>query len=111
MDERKSDERKADHLKLAPPSLKAAVRRARVDSAEQSEAVDDLRQSEVLRLEALDEAIRPVLEQAPEGVELFDSGLARGERPRLFLDMISFVEMGHDRRTYRFFQDTATAAC
>lgn len=100
------DERKGEHLKLAPPSLKAAVRRARVESAEQSEAVDDLRQAELARLEMLEEAIRPILDQAPEGVEVFDAGISHGERPRLFLDMISFVDLGHDRRTYRFFQDT-----
>jgi hypothetical protein len=100
------DERKPDHIKLAPPSLQAAARRARVESAEQSEAVDDLRQAEIARLELVEEAIRPVLDQAPEGVELFDAGVAYGDRPRLFLDMISFVDLGHDRRTYRFFQDT-----
>jgi hypothetical protein len=100
------DERKTDHLKPVPPSLQAAIRRARVESAEQSQAVADLREAEVARLELLLEAIRPVLDQAPEGVELFDPGIAYGERPRLFLDMIGFVDMGHDRRTYRFFQDT-----
>ena len=100
------DERKPDHIKLAPPSLQAAARRARVESAEQSEAVDDLRQAEIARLQLVEEAIRPVLDQAPEGVELFDAGVAYGDRPRLFLDMISFVDLGHDRRTYRFFQDT-----
>ena len=100
------DERKSDPIKLAPPSLQAAARRARVESAEQSEAVDDLRQAEIARLQLLEEAIRPVLDQAPEDVELFDVGVAYGDRPRLFLDMISFVDLGHDRRTYRFFQDT-----
>ena len=34
------------------------------------------------------------------------SDIAYGERPRLFIDMIGFVEMGHDRRSYRFLQDT-----
>ncbi len=100
------DERKSDPIKLAPPSLLAAARRARVESAEQSEAVDDLRQAEIARLQLLEEAIRPVLDQVPEDVELFDVGVAYGDRPRLFLDMISFVDLGHDRRTYRFFQDT-----
>ena len=100
------DERKPDHLKPVPPSLRSAIRRARVESAEQSEAVAELREAEVARLELLLEAVRPILDQAPEGVELFDPGIAHGERPRLFLDMISFVDLGHDRRTYRFFQDT-----
>ncbi len=100
------EERKSDRLKSIPPSLQAAIRRARVESAEQGQAVADLRQAEVARLELLLDAIRPVLDQTPEGVELFDPGIAHGERPRLFLDMIGFVDMGHDRRTYRFFQDT-----
>ena len=46
------------------------------------------------------------MRQAPPGVDLFDLTLARGDRPRVFLDMIAFVEMARDRRTYRFFQDT-----
>jgi hypothetical protein len=100
------EEPKSDRLKAVPSSLKAAIRRARVESAEQSQAVADLREAEVARLELLLDAIRPVLDQAPEGVELFDPGIAFGERPRLFLDMIGFVDTGHDRRTYRFFQDT-----
>jgi hypothetical protein len=100
------DERKPEPLKLAPPSLKAAVRRARVESAEQGEAVAELRQAETIRLEVLEEAVRPVLEQTPGDVEMFDAGISHGERPRLFLDMISFVDLAHDRRTYRFFQDT-----
>ena len=100
------DERKPEHLKAVPPSLQQAVRRARVESAEQSEAVDDLRQAEIVRLELLAEAMRPILDQTPEDVELFDAGIVHGERPRLFIDMISFVDLGHDRRTYRFFQDT-----
>jgi hypothetical protein len=100
------DEKKADHLKTVPPSLTAAIRRARVEGAEQNQAVADLREAEVGRLQLLEEAIRPVIDQAPSGVDLFDVGIAYGERPRLFIDMIGFVEMGHDRRTYRFLQDT-----
>jgi hypothetical protein len=47
-----------------------------------------------------------VVGQAPPGVDMFDLALARGDHPRLFVDMISFVDMAHDRRTYRFYQDT-----
>jgi hypothetical protein len=100
------DEKKADHLKSVPPSLTAAIRRARIESAEQNQAVADLRETEIARLQLLDEAVRPVLDQTPNGIDLFDAGIAYGERPRLFIDMIGFVEMAHDRRTYRFLQDT-----
>ena len=100
------DEKKPDHLKTVPPSLTAAMRRARVESAEQSHAVADLRETEIARLEILEEAIKPILEQLPKDVDIFDPGIAYGERPRLFVDMIGFVEMAHDRRGYRFQQDT-----
>ena len=100
------DEKKTEHLKSVPPSLKAALRQARVEGAEQNQAVADVRETEIARLELLEEAVRPVVEQAPEDVDLFDLGIAHGERPRLFIDMIGFVEMAHDRRSYRFLQDT-----
>ena len=100
------DEKKAEHLKSVPPSLTAAIRRARIEGAEQNQAVADLREAEVARLELLEEAVRPVLDQTPPGIDLFDAGIAYGERPRLFIDMIGFVEMAHDKRTYRFLQDT-----
>ena len=100
------DEKKPDHLKAVPTSLGAAMRRARVEAAEQNEAVADLREAEIARLDLLHEAIRPVIEQSPAAIDLFDAGIAYGERPRLFIDMIGFVEMAHDRRAYRFMQDT-----
>ncbi len=90
-----------------PASLKSAIRAARLDEAERAQAVGDLRGAEVARLQLLSEAIEPVLRQVPTDVDMFDSGIvAGGERPRLFIDMISFVEMDRDRRSYRFLQDT-----
>ena len=92
-------------VRAAPPSLKAAVRRARLEDAERSDVVAELRDVEIARLEMLRSAIEPVLAQVPEDVDVFDVGLALGERPKLFVDMIGFVEMGRDRRQYRFMQN------
>jgi hypothetical protein len=89
-----------------PSSLKSAVRKARVEQAERSDVVSDLRRAEFARLDLLHDAFKPILAQVPASVDLFDCGIAPGERPRLFVDMIAFVEMGHDKRTYRFVQDT-----
>ena len=88
------------------PDLAAAVRRARVENAERAEAIADLREIEAGRLALLESALKAVVRQAPPGVDMFDLTLTQGERPRLFLDMVAFVDMGRDRRTYRFFQDT-----
>ena len=89
-----------------PDALKAAVRRARVEQAERSEVVAELRGAEIARLEMLFEAFKPILAQAPAELELFDAGITQGERPRLFIDMIAFVEMAHDRRVFSFIQET-----
>jgi len=88
------------------PDLASALRRARVENAERADAVADLREIEMGRLALLESALQKVVRQAPPGVDLFDLTLSRGDRPRVFLDMVAFVEMARDRRTYRFFQDT-----
>lgn len=103
MTDRSVDEPDAEKT---PPSLKSAIRKARVEQAERSDVVSELRRAELARLEMLQEAFRPILAQVPANVDLFDSGIVAGERPRLFIDMIAFVEMSHDRRTYRFVQET-----
>jgi len=90
----------------AQPDLAAAIRQARIENAERAEAIADLREIELSRLALLEDALKSVVAQAPPGVDMFDLALTKGEHPRLFLDMIAFVDMGHDRRAYRFFQDT-----
>ena len=90
----------------AQPDLAAAIRQARVENAERAEAIADLREIEMGRLALVESALKPVIGQAPPGVDMFDLALAQGDHPRLFVDMIAFVDMAHDRRTYRFHQDT-----
>ncbi len=97
---------KPERPSAGEPDLAAALRRARVENAERAEAVAELREIELGRLALLESALQRVERQAPPGVDLFDLTLARGDRPRVFLDMIAFIEMARDRRTYRFFQDT-----
>ncbi|RYB04679.1 hypothetical protein [Lichenibacterium ramalinae] len=87
------------------PCLAAAIRAARVEVADRAQALGDLREAEIARLELLREMLEPVLAAVPPEVELFDAGLVPGDHPRLFIDMVAFVEMGRDRRTYRFVQD------
>jgi hypothetical protein len=90
-----------------PPSrLRDALRKARVDHAERTAVVVDLHDAEVARLELLSEALDPVFDEVPSGVDLFDRGISRGESPRLWIDAIAHVAMGRDKRVYRFLQDT-----
>ena len=82
------------------------MHQARVEAAERSSVVVDLRDAEVARLELLNEALDPLFAEIPPEVELFDRGLSRGETPRLWIDAVVHVAMGRDKRIYRLLQDT-----
>jgi hypothetical protein len=88
------------------PRLKDALRKARVDHAERTGTVVDMRDAELARLELLNEALDPVFAEIPTEVDLFDRGISRGETPRLWIDALAHVDMGRDKRVYRLLQDT-----
>ena len=102
-----AEPKSADSRGTPVASLQAALRRARLENAEQSDAIVELRNAEGARLDMLREHLAPIVAQAREHSDIFDLALSQGERPRLFVDMIAFVEMARDRRTYRFAQDTS----
>jgi hypothetical protein len=86
--------------------LRDALRKARVDHAERTGVVVGLHDAEVARLELLNEALDPLFKDIPDNVEQFDRGISKGDVPRLWIDVIAHVEMGRDKRQYRFVQDT-----
>jgi hypothetical protein len=89
-----------------PPSLRDALRKARIEAADRTGVVVDLRDAEVARLEILSEALDPLFAQVPAQIDLFDRGISQGETPRLWIDVVAHVVMGRDKRSYRFLQDT-----
>jgi len=89
-----------------PIKLRDALRQARIEAADRTGVVVDLRDAEVARLEILNEALDPLFAQIPEPVDLFDRGISEGDTPRLWLDVVAHVLMGRDKRIYRFVQDT-----
>jgi hypothetical protein len=100
---RRQDESPAE----APRSpLKDALRQARIETAERTSVVVDLRDAELARLELLNEALDSLFDEIPSEVDLFDRGISRGETPRLWIDGVAHVAMGRDKRIYRFLQDT-----
>jgi hypothetical protein len=88
------------------PGLKEAVREARIEAAERTGVVVDLRDAELARLELLNDAIEPLFAEVPTEIELFDRAVSRGDTPRLWIDAIAHIHMGRDKRQYRFVQDT-----
>ena len=91
---------------LRPMRLRDALRQARIEAADRTGVVVDLRDAEVARLEILNEALDSLFAQVPDQVDLFDRGISQGETPRLWIDVVAHVVMGRDKRIYRFVQDT-----
>ena len=90
----------------SPSQLKEAMHQARVEAAERSGVVVDLRDAELARLELLNEALNPLFAEVSPEIDLFDRGLSRGEAPRLWIDAVAHVAMGRDKRVYRFLHDS-----
>lgn len=86
--------------------LREAMHQARLEAAERTGVVVDLRDAEWARLELLNEALDPLFADIPADVDLFDRGVTRGETPRLWLDAVAHVAMGRDKRVYRLLHDT-----
>jgi hypothetical protein len=89
-----------------PVRLRDALLRARIEAADRTGVVVDLRDAEVARLEILNDALDPLFAQVPDQIDLFDRGISQGETPRLWIDVVAHIMMGRDKRQYRFVQDT-----
>jgi hypothetical protein len=89
-----------------PSALKQALQQARVEAAERTGVIVDLRDAELARLELLNEALNPLFAEIAPEIELFDRGISRGETARLWIDAVAHVAMGRDKRLYRFLHDT-----
>lgn len=89
-----------------PVRLRDALLQARIEAADRTGVVVDLRDAEVARLEILNDALDPLFAQVPEHIDLFDRGISQGDTPRLWIDVVAHIMMGRDKRLYRFVQDT-----
>jgi hypothetical protein len=100
------DKPKAEMPKVQQLRLREALREARMETADRTGVVIDIKDAELARLEILNDALDPVFADIPQTVEIFDRGIARGEEPRLWIDMVAYVVSERERRVYRFIQDT-----
>ena len=87
-------------------SLKSAIDAVRNRQADQSDVVVDLGEAEKARLELLAEELLPLFEDIDDADDRFDLVVSRGDRPRMWVDMTTFVTMGHDKLSYRLLKDT-----
>ena len=96
-----------EQKKKAPTrSLVRAIREVRIADVEQSSVVVELGDTERARLELLGEALEDVAKELPEDMQSLTFQIVPGRKPRFWIDITGFVEMAHDKRTYRFLKDT-----
>src|ERR1700733_15799206 len=94
---RRESEKSAGEAASSSP-LKQAMHQARIEAAERTGVVVDMRDAELARLELLNEALDPLFADIPPEIELFDRGVSRGDTPRLWIDAVAHIAMGRDKR-------------
>ena len=82
------------------------IRKVKIAAAEREDVVVDIREANRVRLEMLAEELRPVTDDVPRDIDFFDLAISSGSQPRFWIDAVTHVHLGHDRRTYRFVRDT-----
>ncbi|MFK0690257.1 hypothetical protein ACFX5Q_18915 [Mesorhizobium sp. IMUNJ 23033] len=87
-------------------NLSDAIRDVKNAFADRDDVVVDLREAHRMRLELLAAELAPVFADVPADMDNFDFAVSSGLQPRLWIDAVSHVAMGRDRRTYRFLRDT-----
>jgi hypothetical protein len=93
---------------VTPAPLRQALQEARVEAAERSAVIVELRDAETARLAMLNDSLEAAFKDIPRAhADLFDRGVSGGTSPRLWIDAITHVAMGRDKRTYRLLTDTA----
>ena len=86
--------------------LSDAIRDVKNAAADREDVVVELREATRTRLQLLAAELAPVFADIPPDTDLFDFAISSGLQPRLWIDSVSHVSMGRDRRTYRFLKDT-----
>ena len=99
-----SDE-KVNVMKPARP-LSDAIRDIKNAMADRTDVVVNLRDAHHIRLELLANELEPVFTDVPKDIDNFDFAISSGLQPRLWIDAVSHVSLGRDRRTFSFVRDT-----
>ncbi len=93
-------------LSAIPRSLQTALRKAKTRLADNDDVADQSHDMELARLQLLADELYPMMQEIDESDSRFDFGITHGDKPRLWIDMTSFVAVGLDNTTFRFLKDT-----
>jgi hypothetical protein len=86
--------------------LADVIRDVKNAAADREDVVVELREASRMRLDLLAQKLAPVFADVPADIDMFDFAVSSGLQPRLWIDAVSHVSLGRDRRTYRFLHDT-----
>ncbi len=89
-------------------ALAVAMNQARQDMADRADLRTEALHYGTAKLDALRKRLEPLYAAIPSDVELFDLGLVTPKRPRLYVDILSYIEMNRDQTAFRFMQETRT---
>ncbi|MEM7300802.1 MAG: hypothetical protein AAF468_06925 [Pseudomonadota bacterium] len=87
-------------------TLKNAIKTVRDRQADRDDVVVDMKEAQLARIQLLGEALEDFISEIPADQDRFEFSISNGETPRLWIDMVSHVSMGPDKRTYRLLRDT-----
>jgi hypothetical protein len=96
----------AEERNRAAIALAEAMGRAREQHAVRDTMRTDARVNAQQRLEMLRLKLTPVFEAIPRDAEQFNLGVVTAEKPRLYVDIIGYVEMTSHLKGYRLMQET-----
>lgn len=99
-------EMEAGEIERRVHDLANAMNKIRTAQADRDDVVVEMKHTKVSRLELLRDDLQSVQDDIPYDNEMFDFALMKGDTPRLWIDMTSFVRMGADGREYEFVKDT-----
>ena len=95
----------------APPQggrLHNALVAARDQQATRFDAIEEVLALEIARLHALAEELAPVFADIPPNDTLFVCAVVPGDPPRLWIDMIAYVTVDTDGRTFKLVMNART---
>lgn len=90
-------------------ALREALRQARLAEAAHFDASMAQLDSKSIRLALLKDDLAPEVAASEAAADLFDLALVPGDPPKLWIDLITYVIMEPDHRTYRLIQDRQNA--
>jgi hypothetical protein len=97
----------AQSRNLAAIALAEAMQRARTHHSGEKQIVAEpapVLVSPKQSLDILRKKLKPLYDAIPQDVEGIDLGIVREEKPQLYLDMVAFVDIAEDGKSYRLVQ-------